>query len=300
MTKHKFCCIGYITKDKIITPQSSVNMPGGTAFYISEAISHLDSKDYLLVTAVEDGEQKVVEDMKCKGIEVVNVHTAKSVCFENIYGENQNERKQRVTALPDPFTIKKLEGIDAEVIHLGSLLHDDFPLDVIKSLSEKSILSADVQGFLRKVVDKKVVHIDWDEKMEALKYIHILKANEQEMEVITGTDDPYEAALILADWGVKEILLTLGDKGSIIYTKGEFNEIPAYPTLKVVDATGCGDTYMAGYIYMREKGASVYDAGCFAAAMCTIKLQAHGPFCGSEETVKRIMRSEMANCALPK
>lgn len=50
-------------------------------------------------------------------------------------------------------------------------------------------------------------------------------------------------------------------------------------------ATGCGDTYMAGYLYMRNKGASYKEAGCFAAAMCTIKLEASGPFGGTEKDV---------------
>ena len=41
----------------------------------------------------------------------------------------------------------------------------------------------------------------------------------------------------------------------------------------------------AGYLYMRNKGASYKEAGCFAAAMCTIKLEASGPFGGTEKDV---------------
>ena len=212
-----------------------------------------------------------------------------SVCFENIYGENQNERTQRVTAKADPFTMEGLRDINARIIHLGSLLADDFSLDVIKYLSGKGLLSVDVQGFLRKVDNEKVLPVDWPEKKEALKHIHILKANETEMEVLTGCKEPHEAALLIADWGVKEVLLTLGDKGSLIYAKGQFHEIPAYSALQIVDATGCGDTYMVGYLYMRNKGASYQEAGCFAAAMCTIKLQTHGPFRGTEAEIRRII-----------
>ena len=117
-----------------------------------------------------------------------------------------------------------------------------------------------------------------------------MKANEAEMEVLTGCSEPHEAALLIADWGVKEVLLTLGDKGSLIYAQGEFHEIPAYPALQITDATGCGDTYMVGYLYMRNKGASHREAGCFAAAMCTIKLQSHGPFCGTEEAINNVIK----------
>ncbi|RGM46256.1 MULTISPECIES: PfkB family carbohydrate kinase [Bacteroides] len=286
---HSLCCIGYITKDKIITPHSTVDMPGGTSFYFAHAIKHLNADDFLLVTALADADMNVIEEIKKEGIEVKILPSTHSVCFENIYGENQNERTQRVTAKADPFTVEGLQNINAKIIHLGSLLADDFSLELIKFLSKKGLLSVDVQGFLRKVDNEKVLPVDWSEKREALKYIHILKANESEMEVLTHCSDPREAALLIADWGVKEVLITLGDKGSLIYTKGQFYEIPAYPAMQIVDATGCGDTYMVGYLYMRNRGTSCEEAGCFAAAMCTIKLQSHGPFCGTEEEIKRII-----------
>ncbi|ADV43837.1 PfkB family carbohydrate kinase [Bacteroides helcogenes] len=289
MSTHSLCCIGYITQDKIVTPHNSVYMPGGTSFYFAHAIKHLNADGFLLVTALADSDMNVVEEIRKEGIDVKVLPSARSVCFENIYGENQNERIQRVTAKADPFTIEGLRDIDARIIHLGSLLADDFSLDIIKYLSGKALLSVDVQGFLRKVDNEQVLPIDWQEKREALKYIHILKANEAEMEVLTGCTEPYEAALLIADWGVKEVLLTLGDKGSLIYSKGQFHEIPAYPALQIVDATGCGDTYMVGYLYMRNQGASYREAGCYAAAMCTIKLQLHGPFCGTKETIKEVI-----------
>lgn len=289
MSKHNLCCIGYITQDKVVTPQNTIYMPGGTSFYFAHAIKHLNADDFLLVTALSAADMNIVEDIRKEGIEVEALHSTHSVCFENIYGENQNERTQRVTAKADPFTVEALGNINARIIHLGSLLADDFSLEVIKYLSHKGFLSVDVQGFLRKVENEAVLPIDWMEKREALKYIHILKANEAEMEVLTGCDEPHEAALLIADWGVKEVLLTLGDKGSLIYAKGQFHEIPAYPALQIVDATGCGDTYMVGYLYKRNQGASYQEAGCFAAAMCTIKLQSHGPFCGTEKEINTII-----------
>lgn len=297
MDRHKLCCIGYITQDKVVTPRNTIYMPGGTSYYFAHAIKHFHPGDFLLVTAVEEGDMHVVEDIRREGIQVQALHTTRSVCFENIYGENQNERKQRVTAQADPFRIADLQDLEAGIIHLGSLLADDFSLELIRFLSTKGMLSVDVQGFLRKVENEKVLPVDWAEKREALKYIHILKANETEMEVLTGCSEPHEAALLIADWGVKEVLLTLGDKGSLIYAHGQFYEIPAYPALRVVDATGCGDTYMVGYLYMRNRGASYREAGCFAAAMCTIKLQSHGPFRGTEADVRAI--AALKTCAVP-
>lgn len=284
------CCIGHITLDKIVTPKMTVYMPGGTSFYFANAISRLPHEGFQLVTAVGESELGAVEKIRGLGVDVKTLPSRKSVYFENIYGENQNERRQRVLAKADPFTVEGLKDVDAKIYHLGSLLADDFSLDVIKYLSTKGILSVDVQGYLREVQGEQVVAVDWPEKIEALKYIDILKANEKEMEVLTGCTDPREAALKLAGWGVKEVLLTLGSEGSVIYAEGRFHDIPAYPPEQIVDATGCGDTYMTGYLYMRNRGASYYEAGCFAAAMCSIKLAGSGPFNGNEEDVLKMMQ----------
>lgn len=288
-TTADICCIGHITLDKIITPKLEKYMPGGTAFYFANALAGLEHDGFKLITSVGESELGAVEEIRAMDINVDVIPSRKSVFFENKYGENQNDRTQRVLAKADPFTVANLRDVKARVFHLGTLLADDFSLDAIKLLSTKGRVSVDVQGYLREVRGEKVYAVDWNDKLEALKYIDILKANEKEMETITGTADPHEAALKLAGWGCGEVLLTLGDRGSLIYAGGEFYEIPAFPLDEVVDATGCGDTYMAGYLYSRSQGASYYDAGCYAAAMCTLKLRHSGPFNGTAADIAAVL-----------
>lgn len=285
------CCIGHITKDKIVTPNRTVYMAGGTSFYFSYAINQLPKNvTFSLVTAMDPTEKEPVEKMLKAGIDVSMNASRNTVFFENIYGENQNERKQRVLAKADPFTIQQLEHVDAKVFHLGSLLADDFPTEVVEYLSSKGRVSIDVQGYLREVRDEKVYPIDWKEKLKVLKHTYYLKVNETEMETITGLKDAHEAAKLIHAWGVTEVIITLGSEGSLVYVDDKFYEIPAYPPHEVVDATGCGDTYSAGYLYKRLQGATPTEAGKFAAAMCTIKLEHNGPFNRSIEDVEKIIK----------
>lgn len=168
------CCIGHITLDKIITPKQTIYMPGGTSYYFSHGISHLnDWKNYKLVTSLAPSEYSSVDELTGKGLNVEIIPSKKTVYFENSYGINQNNRTQRVLAKADPFTVEKIQHIEAKIFHLGSLLSDDFSLDVIKYLSKKGILSVDAQGYLRDVRGENVYPIDWCEKKEALKYVHI-------------------------------------------------------------------------------------------------------------------------------
>ncbi len=279
-------CIGHITHDRIVTPDRDVHMPGGTSFYFSYGLRHLmgDRKDinYRLITSLAEKDMKSVEDMRREGIEVEVIPSRETVYFENIYGANQNNRRQRVRAKADPFTREKLGDISARYIVLGTLLADDFDLDALRYLSERGTLVVDAQGYLREVRGEEVHAIDWKEKREALRYVDILKVNEYEIEVLTGVTDQHRACELLAEWGVKEVLLTLGSYGSVVYADGKFYDIPAYDPLNVVDATGCGDTYVMAYVYRRLLGDDPGQAGRFASAVASIKLEASGPFCATE------------------
>lgn len=284
------CCIGHITKDKIVTPHRVVYMAGGTSFYFAYAINQLPNDvSFSLVTSMDPTETEPAEKMRQAGIDVTLNASRNTVFFENIYGENQNERKQRVLAKADPFTIEQLEHVDAKVYHLGSLLSDDFSNEVVEYLAKKGKVSIDVQGYLREVRDEKVYPIDWKDKLKVLKNTYYLKVNEIEMETITGLKDAHEAAKLLHSWGVTEVIITLGSEGSLIYVDDTFHEIPAYAPHEVVDATGCGDTYSAGYLYQRTLGATPTEAGKFAAAMCTIKLEHNGPFNRSIDDIHEII-----------
>lgn len=291
MKTHELCCVGHITLDKIVTPKNTVYMPGGTSYYFSHAIKHFDDIDYKLVTALGATEMQTVDELRDEGIDVAVMPSAYSVYFENIYGENQDNRTQRVLAKADPFSTEYLKEIEAKIFHLGSLLADDFPVEVVEYLAGKGLVSADSQGYLREVRGTDVFSVDWPEKKEVLRHIHFLKANEHEMEVLTGYSEVEKAGKQLHAWGVKEILLTLGSMGSVIYDGTVFHKIPAYQPKEIVDATGCGDTYMTGYLYQRAKGRSIEEAGRFAAAMSTLKIEHLGPFNGSKEDVLRCMQT---------
>lgn len=288
------CCIGHITLDKIITPKQTTYMPGGTAYYFSHGIRHLkNNQHYKLITALAPSEYASVEELRAKGVEVKVIPSKHTVYFENSYGENSDNRTQRVLAKADPFTVESLSGEEARFYHLGSLLADDFPIEVLEYLSRRGTLSVDAQGYLREVRGENVHAVDWSNKKEMLKYINILKVNEHEAEVLTGLTDYQQAAIQLAEWGVKEILLTLGSLGSLIYAENKFYKIPAYPPKEAVDATGCGDTYVMGYLYMRNKGASYQEAGCFAAALSTLKIEKSGPFSGNEDDVLKMIKGSI-------
>ena len=162
---YDICSIGHITRDKIVTPQRTVYMAGGTSFYMSYGISHLPRRvSYQLVTKVGEGQKPEVEKIRQRGIDVICYPSRHTVYFENKYGANSDNRTQRVLARADAFTVDEMKPLEARIFHLGSLMNDDFSPEVVEYLSEKGLVSIDVQGYLREVRGEEVHAISWKDK----------------------------------------------------------------------------------------------------------------------------------------
>ena len=172
---------------------------------------------------------------------------------------------------------------------------NDFAPDLIRDLSTKGLVSLDVLGFLCRVENTNVLTCDWEEKEACLKYVDILKVNEHEMHVLTGKTEVLAAARRLEGWGLREVVITEASLGSFIYAEGKLVEIRAYPPRQLADTTGFEDTYMTGYLYKRAQGAGYREAGCYAAAMSSLKLEHFGPFSSTEADILRLIDEREPN-----
>lgn len=66
--------------------------------------------------------------------------------------------------------------------------------------------------------------------------------------MITGLTDPDQMCQYFLDAGAKNVVLKMGERGSLILSaSGERVRVPAYK-VKLVDTTGCGDAWSAGFI----------------------------------------------------
>ncbi|MCH9807131.1 MAG: adenosine kinase [Alphaproteobacteria bacterium] len=90
--------------------------------------------------------------------------------------------------------------------------------------------------------------------------IDILFANEDEIKSLYETDD-FEAAATRALADTELAALTRSAKGSVIISKGERIEVPVDPVSELVDTTGAGDLYAAGFLYGISNGHDLQTAG---------------------------------------
>ncbi len=113
-----------------------------------------------------------------------------------------------------------------------------------------------------------------------LKTIDILVVNKNEAETLTGVkvEAGKEEVVVdlLLDKGVKTVLLTLGEKGSILKNQGKIYIVPAY-RVKAIDTTAAGDTFCGAFIaeYMRKQDyVKALKFATAASAICVTRMGA--------------------------
>jgi sugar/nucleoside kinase (ribokinase family) len=98
--------------------------------------------------------------------------------------------------------------------------------------------------------------------------VDLLFANEQEMRSLSGEAD-FDRALATFAGDVRQIVVTCSEKGAIAVERGRRVEVPAAPVERVVDTTGAGDLFAAGFLFGQAQGRGVEDSlrlGSLAAA----------------------------------
>jgi sugar/nucleoside kinase (ribokinase family) len=98
--------------------------------------------------------------------------------------------------------------------------------------------------------------------------LDILFANEAEIISLTGKAD-FDSAVEAAAARVKLLVVTRGEQGAVAVEGGDQAEVPAEPVDRIVDTTGAGDLFAAGFLAGRAQGRSNTESlrmGAIAAA----------------------------------
>jgi sugar/nucleoside kinase (ribokinase family) len=106
--------------------------------------------------------------------------------------------------------------------------------------------------------------------------VDILFANEGEAMALYDVDT-VEAVVDHVKADVEIGAVTLGAKGSLIVHQGEVMPIDAHPAERLVDTTGAGDLYAAGFLFGLTSGRSLAECGTLASMAATAVLGHTGP-----------------------
>ena len=172
---------------------------------------------------------------------------------------------------------------------IGTSLRGEVGLDVIRSLHERGVLlAADVQGFVRVLREGHLVYEPWEEMQATLAHVDILKSDAVEAEYLTGESDVQRAAEAFSAMGPREIVLTHRD-GLLIYAEGRTYPLK-FHARQLSGRSGRGDTCIGSYTAMRLSRPAE-EAGYYAAALTSLKMETPGPYAGTREDVEELIHA---------
>ena len=115
---------------------------------------------------------------------------------------------------------------------------------------------------------------------ELFQYISLITPNQTETELMTGVKLINEESFITAvenlnRMGVKDVIITLGSKGSLVCYDGKNELVPAIK-VDAVDATAAGDTFCGAVCVALSQGKNLKEAAVFATKAASLTVQKIG------------------------
>ena len=286
---YDICIIGHVTRDRIqIGAYPERVQPGGTVYYSGLAAARLGLRTLAITRLCGIDRALLLNGMETAGIAVRAFDSCRTTEFVNtVASGDSDERRQRVLAVADPFEPCHLDA-QAAVYLFGPLTRREItPSCLERAASKGGVIAMDVQGLLRQVRDSRVELIRSAEALQLFRYVDIIKAGREEALLLTGERTIEGAAQALVAAGPREVLITSGGDGSHVHVRGAHISSPAYAPERVLDTTGCGDTYLAAYLARRLRGGSPEEAGHSASRVAGAKTAYHGAYRGDVVSVRR-------------
>ncbi len=279
------------SKDKIVLEDSNPGRLktslGGVGRNIADNLARLDVKTQLLSAVGDDVQGDELIDTSIKsGIDMR--HVIRSKAYDtSTYLSVVDKDGNMVLALSDmesinAITIEYLEKYHKEIVNAKAVVIDT-------NLTEESI------QYIFEKYQNMPIYVDTVSTTKAMKIlpylgsIHTLKPNKIEAEKlldmpIQSDEDMMKAAQMFLDKGMEQIVISNGGKG-IFYGNGQGIKKIVPEAVKMANANGAGDAFMAGLVYGFIHELTLTDAVDFAIIMSKFTLE-------SKETISPLIIRE--------
>ena len=144
--------------------------------------------------------------------------------------------------------------LDSKIFHITGYKWDtDIQKEVIEHFLEKAKSNGITISF--DIADPFCINRNKEDFKRIIpQYVNILFANKEEASVLSGSNDPAGAGVIIRKMGPKIVLVKVGSEGAYLFYDDKVEKIEPYKAPKVLDSTGCGDSFAGGFLYGYSKG----------------------------------------------
>lgn len=282
------CVIGSLNMDLVVNvdampkPGQTIigsnfkEVPGGKGANQAVAMARLNGNVSMIGKVGEDGfGQTLINSLKNDKVDTTYIQTTKGSTGVALITVDKNAQNSIVVSPGANFEVKEedidnnikaIENSDIVVLQLETPLNPiKYALNKAKELNKYTILNP-----------APAVKLD----DEIIKNVDLLTPNETELEIISGVsieteEDIQKAAQIMIEKGVKELIVTLGSKGSLYINKEKSMFKKAYK-VEAVDTTAAGDSYTGALAVALSQDKGIEDAMDFASKVGALSVLKEG------------------------
>ena len=263
--------LGHVAIDTIITKSGSRQELGGPPTYISLIFHELGVETVAVTKVGYDFPDIYASTLAERGVKVPKRSEEPTTRF--ILDYTSGERTIRVPTVCEPIMPMEVESLPETAI-IAPIIQE-IPDSTIKKISS-SIIAIDPQGFVRhRKPDGEISFQPWINR-ELLARTSVLKASERELGLITGVSG-WDGLMKLNEGGVRVSLVTKGPGGADMISDGVRFSIPTYSSLEIVDTTGAGDSFIAGFVSEYARGEPPIWCACYGSAAASAVIETIGP-----------------------
>jgi cytidine kinase len=244
--------VGSVALDSVQTPtQLRERILGGSATYFSYSASFF-SPVRLVGVVGEDFPQEHVATLQGRNIDTSGLHVApggKTFFWKGKYLPNMNDRETLEVQLNVLGTFQPNLSEDfrrSDFLFLGN----DSPrtqLRVVEQMIGPRLVVADTMDLW--------IREQHPELMALLKRIDGLVMNDSEAKLLTEDENLVTAGHKILAMGPQFVVIKKGEHGAMFFSAHETYVLPAFPTERVVDPTGAGDSFAGGMMgYLASQG----------------------------------------------
>lgn len=272
--------VGHVCVDRNLIRGELETFYGGGVIHGAVTARRLGAEVSVL-TKCAGADRERFTSFRDAGIDANFLPSRCSTSIRNEYPtENPDDRRSHLISRADPFSSADIASLRADVIHVNALTHGEFPVELLPQLKRSTaVLAADAQGFLRRAdPDGTLTYRDLPDKRNVLAVLDVFKVDTREALVLTGLEDPREAARAVRDLGPAMVVLT--HRGGVCVCDGrELYESP-FTGFTVEGRTGRGDTCTSAFLVAMQQQMGLREATALAAEVTSKKMQHRGAYRG--------------------
>jgi len=276
--------VGHVLNEVVKYPGKTIGpVLGSPAAYTSVSSARLETETGIVTKIGEDMPRDLLEPLYAAGVDVrgLKVEGRNSTTNYLIYDDRGDKTLKYLKKAPSiRFEDFPDDFLNAKFIHICPM---DFevPIETLKALVEVGLrLSVDLGGYGGAT---SVQHPNRDEAAKefyekAIGYFNIIRASLEDCKYIFGErrDLHRYAVKYFVDKGADIGLVTLGEEGSVLLTKGgEFCKVPGFKA-NVVDVTGAGDVFCAGFLSEFIRTENVFRSVVTGCAVSSLVIEKTG------------------------